>query len=154
MEKGQVFSLDFLISLVAVVAAVGLMLQAVEVNTYAQKEERMYNEMKMAAETAADLITLGNDTTCQNAAGTRSYANCVDLTLSNNWENKVPDMFRQGACAACNPNGYKYEIELSGTTETVPGGFRWVNEDFYEVRRTVATSIGGAPETLRVKVWK
>ena len=152
MEKGQMFSVDFLVSLIAVVAAVGLILQAVEVNTYAQKEERLFNELKMAAETAADLIVLGQDTACQDSAGTRNYANCVDLASRGIWEDKVHDKFRQGACPACNPDGIKYEITLGAATETVPGGYG--GEDFYEVQRTVSTSFRGAPETLSVKVWK
>ena len=150
MQKGQVFSLDFLISLVAVVVAVGLMLQAVEVNTYAQKEERLYNEMEMVAETAADLIALGSDTTCTNASGA-NIVNCVDTSMPtpNAWGGKVIDAFHPGL----NPSGYKYEISCGGVTRTSPGP-PWASEDFYEVQRAVSTSVGGMPETLFVRVWK
>ena len=44
MKKGQIFSLDFLISMVVIMAAIGLLIQATEFNTYNMKEERIYKQ--------------------------------------------------------------------------------------------------------------
>lgn len=148
-EKGQIFSVDFLISLVAVVAAIGLMLQAVEVNAYNQKEHRLQAEMKSVAETAAELIALGNDTTCRDSSGSKNFANCVDTTLSGNWQSKISGAYDPST----NPGGYHFEISLDTTVVSGPGP-SWSDQDFYEIQRSVTTSVGGPQKTLKVKVWK
>jgi len=64
MKKGQMFSLDFLISLIAITAAVGLLIQTVEINTYNLKEESQFNEIKAIAETAGNLLVSNPDVIC------------------------------------------------------------------------------------------
>ncbi len=88
MQKGQIFSLDFLISLVAVMAAIGLMIQAIEVNAYYQKEERQFNELKTVAETAGDMLVGNPEIVCELVDGSDDYLaplnNCltkVDFTM-------------------------------------------------------------------------
>jgi len=138
MEKGQVFSLDLLIAMIAVTAAIGLMIQAVEVNTYMQKEETIHHEMKRVAETAADLILFSSDTTCME--GTNNLANCIDTGQSGKWEEKMPA-------------GFECQISVGGTSTDCGQGYS--GEDFYEVKRSViAGSRSGANSTLIVRVWK
>ncbi len=144
MQKGQIFSLDFLISLVAVTAAIGLMIQAIEVNTYYQKEETQHSELRAVAETAAGLIVAGNDTTCVDATG-QHLINCVDAGADFS-----------GITNFLSSAGYSYEIDDGpGGSLVLPPPIPYNDEDFYEVKRRVfVNGVGGAPRDLSVKVWK
>ena len=137
MQKGQIFSLDFLISLVAVTAAIGLMIQAVELNTYNQREERAYNELESVAETTANLIVAGNKTTCTD----QHLMNCIDPVKL------------QAEVSSLVPKEYGYEIELEGAPVMNRGARE--DKDYYEVRRIVINNPSNPlGRTLKVKVWK
>lgn len=83
MQKGQLFSLDFIISMVAVTAAIALLIHGIEVNAYSQKEQELHNELKQVAEAAADLLVSNPDIVCElveNAGGEiSSLNNCLPL---------------------------------------------------------------------------
>ena len=144
MEKGQIFSLDFIIALVAVTAATGLLIQTAEVNMYYQKEATESNGLKSVAETAADLIVAHNETTCQDSSGNH-LMNCIrtDIAvgeLENIIEGLVPSP------------GYGFEITGFGGTASGPPPLQ--DKDFYQVkRRIVIGSETGPEQTLAVKVW-
>lgn len=64
-KKGQIFSLDFLLSIILVVLALGLILNTMELNVYNMKEEEMKRELRTIGETAADLLVSSPDIVCQ-----------------------------------------------------------------------------------------
>lgn len=64
MIRGQLLSLDFLLSLILATLAIGLMIQFLEVNTYAQKQEETIQELSIIGETAGDLIVSNNSNIC------------------------------------------------------------------------------------------
>ena len=147
MEKGQIFSLDFIISMVAVIAAIGLMIQVIEVNVYNQKEAAADKEMKIVAERAADLLVAGYKynsgyTACKE--GGIYLMNCVKENLPTG---QVSHLLI--------PNEYNYEITGIGIgLNRTPGSFD-VGDDFYEAKRTIKVDNTGAGDTtFTVKVWK
>ena len=64
-QKGQVFSVDFLISIMVIVLAIGLLLNFYELSAHAQKESKINSELRSAAERAADLLVYSPDVTCE-----------------------------------------------------------------------------------------
>ena len=146
MKKGQIFSLDFLISLVALTAAVGLMIQAIEVETYYEKERTTYDEMKLVAGTAADLLVASNETTCIDAAGNR-LMNCIDSTIDSSDTDRL----------ISNKYGYKITDGAGKLGAGLERDFASLDEqDFVEIKRTVFIDSVQAPEIptdLLVKVW-
>ena len=142
MQRGQIFSLDFIISMVVITAAIALLIQATEFNTYNMKEERIYNEMRNTARIAANLIVSSNETTCSDGTGGH-LMNCVDTG-----GNFVPiDDFLTAS-------GYQYDISLLDVT----GETSWnnnIDSDFVEIERQVLIdNLDGNPKDLTVRVWK
>lgn len=140
MEKGQIFSLDFLISMAVMMAAIGLVIQTAEVNTYNAKETRVQGELRNVAEITADLIVASNETTCADGRGGH-LMNCVD-SMAN--FSKITGFLADA--------GYGYSVEPAGMIE--PVGIQGSN-DYYEIRRTVfINNTGGSTVELKVRVWK
>ncbi len=125
--------------MVVIMAAIGLLIQATEFNTYNLKEERRYNEMRNSARIAANLIVSSNETTCDDGIGGH-LMNCVDsgadFTPITNFLNR---------------SGYAYSMDpLNPAGESV-----WNNEDFVEVKRTTfMDDFSGNAIDLTVRVWK
>ena len=63
-NKGQIASLDFILSVILVVVALGLTMQIIETNQYTMKEMEVYNELARIGETAADILVSHPDFTC------------------------------------------------------------------------------------------
>jgi hypothetical protein len=93
--KGQIISLDFLISIAAMTLAIGLLIQFAELKTYNEKEELRWTELKEIAETASDLLVSGQSTVCEmvdasnghllylnNCISSRSIANATKEALA------------------------------------------------------------------------
>lgn len=80
-SRGQVFSLDLLVSAAVVVLAIGLLLNFYELSTHAQKESEINFEMRGIAERAGDLLVANPDITCKlvNSDGTliMNLPNCL-----------------------------------------------------------------------------
>jgi len=129
MEKGQMFSLDFLVSLIAITAAVGLLIQTVEVNTYYQKEDRTSRELKAVSETAARLLLASNETTCVNPVTEppEHLMNCVREDIE---ADTITNLFPQN-----------FEFELTGIDPSLSSG-ELQEEDFYQIDRIFAVGTG------------
>ncbi len=131
MQKGQLFSLDFIISMVAVTAAIALLIHSIEVNAYSQKEQQLHDELKQVAETAADLLVASDGTTCeiQSLGGPAKVflVNCIDESTIGSFGNLFP-------------SGYCYKI--SSTRANSNCGTAYNGEDFYETKRLVVTNNG------------
>ena len=84
-RKGQIFSLDLLMSLVVAVLALGLLVQAMEINAYETKEQSLNEELKIIGETAADLLVSNPNIVCAlidnvaNEITLDSLPNCLVL---------------------------------------------------------------------------
>lgn len=142
MEKGQIFSLDFLISMAVVMAAIGLVIQTAEVSAYSAKETRISGELRNVAEITANLIVASNETTCDGAGG--HLMNCVDSTADFS---KITG-FLQNA-------GYGYSITAPGGVINLQSAVPWNAQDYYETSRLVfINNTGGDHVDLKVKVWK
>jgi hypothetical protein len=169
-KKGQLFSLDFIISMVAVTAAIALLLHSIEVNAYSQKEQQLHDELRQVAETAADLLIASNDTSCQikitgmGAPDRPHLVNCVNENANTN------DL------KAIVPDGYCYKVSniVSSTRASYIDklnydcGTEYNEEDFYEAKRLVVTNDGeidkadfeagnfqsGETIEISVMVWK
>jgi len=164
-QKGQLFSLDFIISMVAVTAAIGLLIHGIEVNAYSQKEQQLYDELKQVAETAADLLVTSDGTTCeiQSLGGPAKVylVNCLD-------EGKI------GSLGDLFPNGYCYESSSTNGSSSLEDncGVAHNVQDFYEAKREIVTlnlplnkkdfeeCLRGAAtckldeDTITIKVWR
>lgn len=121
-SKAQIASLDFILSVVLVVVALGLIMQTIEVNQYTMKEMEINNELERIGETAADILVSHPDVTCDvyNQGGTIKIAelqNCVMkkyvpsltkslLGINNDYDCKIEGItINQGnPCANTAPN--------------------------------------------------
>ncbi|MEW6294752.1 MAG: hypothetical protein AB1467_00455 [Candidatus Diapherotrites archaeon] len=65
--KGQLISLDFLLSLILVVFSIGIVLQIMELTTYTAKEDKLQREVQYAGERAAFLLATNPNITCDLA---------------------------------------------------------------------------------------
>jgi len=63
--KGQVMSLDFLISIIAITLAIGLLLQFAELKVYNEQEEMEWLQIKEIAETASGLLVNSPEVVCE-----------------------------------------------------------------------------------------
>jgi hypothetical protein len=144
LEKGQIFSLDFLISMAVVMVAIGLVIQAAETGAYNAKEARIQGELGSVAETAADLMVAGNETTCVDARG-EHLMNCIDTSADFS-----------GITGFLDAAGYGYSITIQGgpsfSTPASPQG----QKDYCEASRMVFINkdFSSAPVELKARVWK
>ncbi len=123
--KGQVFSLDFLLSLALVFLATGLLLRAAELSSYDKKDEQTFSEMTSVAENAAILLAANPRINCMVDTIDEKLVNCIDLALLTN------------ANARNNlgiPTGYGFRV--SGLSSQIASGNQ-ENKDFIEAKRTV-----------------
>jgi len=65
MKKGQLISLDFLISIILVVLSIGLIMQLSEVENYNFKDKTLRDETYIRGKTAASLLVNSPETTCE-----------------------------------------------------------------------------------------
>ncbi len=63
-SRGQIFSLDFLLSLVLAVLAIGLVLQFFELQSYDQKDLQLRAELETIGFGASDLLVSNPDVVC------------------------------------------------------------------------------------------
>ncbi len=142
-KKGQLFSLDFLISLIAITAAVGLMIHSIETTTYNQKEFNQRNEMESVAELATAILAADSRIACTDGRG-QAIVNCIDSGKN-----------RSHALDFVTGSGYHYSLQdNSGTIDESSAVY--TSQDFYEVKRTVfidGTDSANEAE-LALKVWK
>jgi len=63
--KGQIFSIDFLLSLIIVVFAIGLLVQLIELNAYDLKEKELNRELEGVALTAGSRLVNSEKISCE-----------------------------------------------------------------------------------------
>lgn len=124
-KKGQIFSLDFLLSLILVILAFGLVLNFIELHEYSMKEEELRYELKAIGEKAGDLLVSSPFIVCELYDETETdflayLNNCLgkfrgDITEGETWGwwkvkgGKLIDKNTLGI-----PSDYGCEITLQG----------------------------------------
>jgi len=175
-KRGQIFSLDFLISLIALTLALGLLIQFAEIKTYNENEELQWLELKGVAETAADLLVSNPDIVCElkdeGGSPLHSLMNCLphinSLRISQQWMAISADydclIETPGAGQQLHPQSYDCKGDPTGS------------ENVYSVDRKVVIFNGGNryqiskgeledclksdpnckmyEQTVRLRVWK
>ncbi len=90
MKKGQVISIDFLLSVGIIILAIGMLLNLSESNAYTKKQEQIFQEIKSIGTAAAENLILSNNTTCEikneKNETTLNIPNCIDSTKLTNYE--------------------------------------------------------------------
>src|SRR3989338_4721726 len=90
MQKGQIISLDFLLSAVLVFFAIGLVLQAFELNSVDAKESQAKLVISSLGENASEILLLSELVSCQvkdvngNALKGFFLSHCIDLQKFGN----------------------------------------------------------------------
>ena len=64
-KNGQIFSLDFIISVILAVLAIGLILNFSELTVQNMKENEIFEELQIVGETASDLLVSNPDIVCK-----------------------------------------------------------------------------------------
>jgi|SRR3989344_3125044 len=84
-KNGQIFSVDFLISIMVVVLAIGLLLNFYELTVHAQTEQAVNDELRIAAEKASDLLVSNPEIICElyESSGAPSIPTTFIMYLPN-----------------------------------------------------------------------
>lgn len=151
MEKGAIFSLDFLLSVVLVMLAVGLVMKTLELTTYSQKEEILNQELKKVAENTGNVFVSDPSINCNVTELSIKLMNCIDTTVLpsiTNWRKEVglPDDF-DAAIVGLGPPASVPPILIGGAGMTIlydPITGEIVGQDpepdnFEEVKRAIVT---------------
>ena len=81
-QKGQFFSIDFLIAMSIAVLALGMLLHFYEINTYEQQDAKIQNELTLIAMNSSNILL--NTNKCSGASGliTKGYElqGCTNTT--------------------------------------------------------------------------
>ena len=97
-QKGQFFSIDFLIAMTIAVLAIGMLLHFYEINTYEQKEARVQNELTLIAMNSSNILLNSNRCSAQNILTIKGYE-LHGCTNTSSWgsltktELMIPDEF-------------------------------------------------------------
>ncbi len=156
MRKGQIFSLDFLVSMILVVLAFGILMQFFEVHAYALKEEQNRTELKKIGETAADLLVSSPAIVCEIVDNQTDPTNPVEVGYLNNcltrgtgtlqgysWDNRPADDEKVAykKFLGLPQTGYECAIDVNPalTIETDCGDITTVPNDksYYSAKRKV-----------------
>jgi len=78
MQRGQFFSLDFLISLILLFLAIGILFRASELSLYDQKDERLFAELKNVSENAGNMLVANPNINCLLEKIEIKLMNCID----------------------------------------------------------------------------
>ena len=139
MEKGQMFSLDLLLSLVLVFLAVGLLFRGMEFAAYSGADERGFADIKRVAETTGNMVVGFPGINCLLENTNIRLVNCVDgvslgtLTLATAREElAIPD---------------EYDFSISEPINGFSIGGDPGEKDFFEVKRSVIVHAGPVSKT-------
>ena len=87
-NKGQIISLDFLLSVALAVLALGLLLQAFEVSAYSKKQQMLFDELQAAGAAAAENLVTSNEIICRvtdtDDNPLFNLPNCLSMNKKNN----------------------------------------------------------------------
>lgn len=110
--RGQIFTLDALVSLILVMLALGLVFALFETRTYAQQEKLVWLELESAGSSAIDQLIMTPEFTCalnHPNALTYSLPNCVIPST-------VENQFQAGTLSRALGLSNQYNIQITGLT--------------------------------------
>ncbi|MDO8428106.1 MAG: hypothetical protein Q7S92_02740 [Candidatus Diapherotrites archaeon] len=129
-DHAQIFSLDAIISLILVIFALGIIFGILETNSYNLKEQQIFEELRIAGRTAANVLIASPELTCTltNSSGTElfSITHCLDIQ-------KVQGISTQDLEL---PSDYQFSIQRTGILlagEMIPEN----SAHIYSEKRTV-----------------
>ena len=164
-QKGQLFSLDFIIAIALTVLAMGMLLHFYEIAVYGEKEAQIQNEMNLIAFTASNVMLGTNECNLENAFEDQGYrlhgcsrtTNFASITKS---ELLVPDGFGcyitlDGAATTsdCTTNETSKDAVVLERAFLAQSGGSITKED-YEKCIAGFSCPGFTKSSLIVKVWK
>ena len=76
-EKGQIFSIDFLLSVVLVMLALAMVFQYMELKAYSEKDVEIFEDVKEKALLASDMLTGSSELNCKLDGGKIVLPNCI-----------------------------------------------------------------------------
>lgn len=135
-RKGQVFSLDFVLSLVVVIVLLALLFQVFEVTAYEAKQQQVQKELMVVGELASERLVTDESIACRlvddNNIALPGYelVNCINtarLSTLNKGLIGIPNDFN------CHVDG----LSLTGCTDGVPPT---QVRDVFEIERRVILS--------------
>jgi len=165
-QKGQFFSLDFIIAMAIAVLALGMLLHFYELNTYEQQNARTQNELTLIAMNSSNILLNTNNCTAQTSLKNKGYEmhGCTD---TSSWgtltkaDLMIPDEFNCYITKGGSPaiNGC-VDVLLANTPNIAV-----IERNFLERNLNILKSAyelcldGGSctlytPAKLMVKIWK
>ncbi|MCD6247301.1 MAG: hypothetical protein J7J87_02605 [Candidatus Diapherotrites archaeon] len=91
-KRGQLASLDAILSLVLLMLALGYAFRVAEANFYALKQDELIYETKAVGSAAAELLVTSEETTCEVTTDTGNnfyITNCIDTSKLTNLNQKL-----------------------------------------------------------------
>jgi hypothetical protein len=135
-KKGQIFSLDFILSLVVVIALLALLFQVFEVTAYEAKQQQVQRELMVVGELASERLVTDESIACRLVDDNNNFlpgfelVNCINtsrLAALNKGLIGIPFDFN------CQVDG----LALSGCTDGSPPT---EVRDVFEIERRVILS--------------
>ncbi|MFH1752131.1 MAG: hypothetical protein ABH821_04310 [archaeon] len=169
-HKGQIMSLDFVLSVVIIALVIGVIVQWQELNAYNLKDAEINNELKRIALNASELAVSSPAIVCemQGAGGTslRYLNNCIDLEkidLITKKDLGIPEDFEcliktengSETFTACDDTETKVENKFSFKREIVSITGVLSKEEFENCAdKEIITNCNLVEDNLIIEVWK
>jgi uncharacterized protein (UPF0333 family) len=152
-KKGQIFSVDFLISVIVIVLAIGLLLNFYELTVHAQAERNSADELKIASERAADLLVSSPELVCElveSGDGTNHIMYLPNCLVTENSEKEITKEKLGLIGFSCNLSGPGAGGLINqtgvGCTDTFPG-----DKDVVAVKRTIYLTMSNEEGNQEIK---
>ena len=158
-EQGQIFSVDFLISVAVIVLALAVIVQALELSNHARQQDFNQRELSETARLASQLLVSNQAWTCELDLGREAMRldNCLDsgkqinkdgLGLGEEFGCEVRGLGVQGCGQA--PNNV---LDVVGLKRVVVFGSRMSLEEFRACRQGRECGVT-EPKEIEVRVWR
>lgn len=134
-QSGQIFSLDYALSLILVFLAIGIALNFFELQTVSAKEKQLRTELQNIGDASARLLLSSKDITCQLDSNSHAPIGFLSNCIKNNSSALTKQNLGIPAGFDCN---------LSITNFSYPAGFADgcstsipLAKDIYSAKRTI-----------------
>jgi hypothetical protein len=128
-SKGQIFSVDFVLSMILIVLAIGTTLAFLELNAHALKEDEEMRELKAVGETASDLLVSNPEIVCRLVDNSNALIDYLPNCIPNDGEITKEKL---GI-----PDSFECEIEIPGFAGNNECDSTPASENSYSVKREI-----------------